>query len=750
METRPYAVTEKALAEELKHCGHTWQSFQNVQKLLSQSHQDHYIRSEIGDLHAALEKFRNTKGMALWQRGLKKNLLRQEDSPEEQGFQTIDGTKGDRVYLNGLLLKYARQANETLYEALVAPQLKSPVKNKRQPAPFSIPQEVDAILLTTHPLLCFSMLKEAKAYQQRIQHKTRWLYVETFINRWSFKFNRFALFFQNNLGASLFRIFFKQSLPVKEIQDLYDFLAQIIPEHLREELLPLHQESQNNLRTLYLIFLNLLFFLLEKQVKMPIELHRIFMEFDHVRFFSRKDFLCGGMCADYEKFHPLPNLSRKVSSPEERTLWQTLNKKRFLNFWQRYSQLPSYAAKVDLFSSFMAVDRLFILEQFYRFGRIVELAKLHEHTEKMLNAPEAMSPQERAQVGSQRSKFLRSLWQMVNKYQVAENAQFSKQPEVVQYVHAQFGGKATVAVDSSQFASEVRKQGRKKDWRQLSIHEIPPYTKVKKWTQIARLPFDIPNTDDVLFSFMPYVRINEKRLADRLTIAHCVELVRLPFRYLVSNIETRWKFHFITLGDLLLMQISGATVQSSHSLFRFLWESQQIKEPQMVDLLKKVYPVIEHHLGEVLRDNIPYVINHRYAYKGGGIHGKHAGIAIARINEVQDNASIYLSAGKMFYRCAEEILLHILFQLEPQFVEEDLTVEKKQVETYLMKYPLQVLIAKCLPHHKNQNFASFLKWWETLADSEKATWLAKLSEEIFRQQEMFFQDYPNPYILPTH
>ena len=752
METQPNSAnTQQAVAKALKHYGHTGESFQNAQKFLSKSHQHHYTRRDMGELHAALENFRNTKGLELLQRGFKKIFLRTEDSPEEQGFQSIDHVKGDRVFLNQLLLRYAKQANETLYKAFVAPQLETPQNRKNPPTAFYIPQEIDPILLIANPLSCFALLKEAKEYQQRIQHPTRWLYVETFINRWFFKFNHFMLFFQKNREAALFRVFFRKSVPVAEIAVLHEFIVQVIADHLGEESLPLFQESRNNLRTHYLLFIHLLFFLVEQKVPLPLEFHKIFSEYDHVHFFSREDYVAGGMRAAYEKLHPLPHLARNTQSQKEQTLLQELKKKYFLNFWKRYSPL-TYPAKIDLLSSFTEVDRFFILERFYQHRQILELARLHQHTESLLNAPEGLSPQDRSLVGSQRSKFLRSLWHIVNKHQLLENMNFSTDPKVLEFVRKQFGQRREEGLGSSEFSIDLeeRKKRRKNDWRQLSMHDIPPYTKVKKWSQIARLPFDIPNNHEVLFSFMPYVRINEKRLKDRLTIAHCVELARLPFRYLASHIETRLKFHFITIGDLLLMEILGSKSSSSHSLFRFLLESKQLTEPKMVDLLKKVYPVIDHHFGEILRSNIPYVINHRYVYKGGGINGINAGIAIERINAMQDPSAIYLSAGKMFHRCAESIFFHIVRHLEPQFVEENLTVEKKQIQAYLTRYPMETLIPQCLESQNDQNFAPFLQWWQALDESEKTPCSERMTKEILWQQEMFFHDYPNPYILPTH
>lgn len=752
METQPHSeTTQQAVAKELKSYSHTWKSFQDAQKFLSNSHQHHYAQSDTDALHSALENFRHTKGMEFLQKSFKKIFLRQEDSLEEQGFQSIDNAKGDRVFLNNLLLRYARQANETLYEALVVPQLAPPENKKKHPAAFCIPQEVDSILLIANPLSCFAMLKEAKEHQQRIQHKVRRLYVETFINRWFFKFNRYVLFFQKNLDAALFRIFFRKSLPVEEIGALHAFLVLVIADHVGEESLPLHQESCNNLRTNYLLFINLLFFLLEKNVKIPTEFHKIFMEYDHIRIFSQKDYRVGGMRPDYETLHPLPHLVRSVSSQKEKALLQELHKKYFLNFWKRYSRLPSYEAKIHFLSSFAEVDRLFMLEQFLQRGQVLELAKLHQHTEALLNAPEDLPPQDRSLVGSQRSKFLRSLWHIVQKHQVLEK-NFSNDPKVLDYVRKQFGENTQEELGATEFSinPQERKNRRKNDWRQLSMHDIPAYTKVKKWPQIARLPFDIPNNHEVLFSFMPYVRINEKRLKDRLTIAHCVELARLPFRYLASNIETRLKFHFITIGDLLLMQISGSKSSSSHSLFRFLLESKQLTEPKMLDLLKNVYPVMEHHFGEILQEHIPYVINHRYVYKGGGINGINAGIAIERINEMEDKSAIYLSAGKMFHCGAESIFFHILRHLEPHFVEENLTVEKKQIQAYLSRYPVEVLMKKCLQANTAQNFEPLLKWWNALAEPEKKHWSQRMTEEILWQQEMFFHDYPNPYILPTH
>ncbi len=595
------------------------------------------------------------------------------------------------------------------------------------------------------------MLAEVKEYQQRIQDKTRWLYVEIFINRWFLKFNRFALVSQKNLGASLYRIFFRKSVPSAGIEPLHHFIRQVAAENFGDQPPPFSKESRNNLRTIYLILLNLLFFLLQKKVTVPAELFKIFVELGNLNFFSRKHYLLDGMRADYEKFHLLPNLTRKVASPQQQAALENLSKKRFINFWKQYNHLPSYNAKVSLCGNLTETDQFFVLEQFCDHKRIFEIAKLHEHTEKILNHPEDVPPDQRLQIGSQGSKFLRTLWQVVQKHNLATDQSFSDQPEVIEYVHARFGAQESSPLESAEFlvSEEERQAGRKKDWRQLTIHEVPSYTKAKKWSQIARLPFSIPNSEEILFSFMPYMRVNPKRLKDRLTISHCLEFCRVPFRYLATNVETRFKFHFITIGDLLLMQILGAAEQSSHSLFRFLLESKQISEPKVVDLLIKIYPVIELHFGELLREKIPYVVNHRYAYKGGGLNGINAGIAVERINEMEDKSSIYLSAGKMFYRCAEEILFQMLFQLEPQFIQENLTVEKKMIEAYLAKNPLETLFTTCL-EKSEVDFSPFQKWWKKFSNLEKKEWESKIIEEILLQHQMFFHEYPNPYVLPTN
>ncbi|MBF0276286.1 MAG: hypothetical protein HQM13_00785 [SAR324 cluster bacterium] len=742
---------DQEISNVLKPYGYSWSSFLKVQELLKKSSHWHYTRHETGKLHQALQSFRSVGGLELFQRSLKSKLLGEEMSREEQGYETIDAAKGDRVYLNELLLKYARQSDESLYVRLVEPQLNATKKSKKKrPFSFSIPLETDSIILIGKPLSCFEMLVEVKEYQQGIQDKTRWLYVEDFMNRWFFKFNRFALASQKNLAPSLYRIFFRAPDSVEGFKNLHLFVAQITAEHFGDQSPPFAKESRNNLRTIYLILLNLLLLLLQKKQMLPADVLKIFTELNHLKIFSRKHYLVDGMRADYEKFHLLPNLSRKVSSSQQQAALQNLSKKRFINFWEQFRKLPSYQEKVYLCSNFAEADQLFLLEQLVHFKQILELAKLHEHTEKVLNHPEEIPGDLRRQIGAQGSKFLRNLWQIVEKYNLAEDQSFTNKAEVIQYVRTRFGAQNTevLAEDEFSISEDERKKGRKKDWRQLTIHEVPPYTKVKKWSQIARLPYDVPRTEEILFSFMPYVRINTNRLEDRLTIAHCIEFCRLPFRYLAASVETRFKFHFITIGDLLLMKVLGATEHSSHSLFRFLHNSKQISEAKMVDLLIKVYPVIEIHFGEILRKEIPFVINHRYAYKGGGLNGINAGIAIERINEMEDKSSIFLSAGKMFYRCAEEILMHTLFQLEPQFIEEGLTVEKKMLDAYFAKKQFEDLLEICL-EKSSVDFSPFRKWWKKLSSPEKVVRSEQIKEEISLQHQMFFHEYPNPYVLPT-
>ncbi len=128
-------VDEQQISDILKPYGYTWRSFQTVQDLLRKTSQWHYTRQDIGELHQALEIFRGTRGLELFRRNLKIKLFGAEMPREEQGYQTIDGAKGDRVYLNKLLLKYARQTDEILYSRLIEPQLNGLKKKRNTPPP---------------------------------------------------------------------------------------------------------------------------------------------------------------------------------------------------------------------------------------------------------------------------------------------------------------------------------------------------------------------------------------------------------------------------------------------------------------------------------------------------------------------------------------------------------------------------------------------------------------------------------------
>ncbi len=743
------------IEEILKKHGHTWKSFQALQQFLRKCNQLHYTRKEVGELHTTLEQFRNTKGLSLLKRRVEKKLFRQKISPEEQILKNIDSEKGDRSYLNHFLLKYACQADEIFYQSLIEPQLKSlkKVSSSKQKNSFylSIPLETDLVILIANPLLSFAMLNEVISYQNDIFNKTRKWYITIFINRWLFKFNRFALSHQKTLGMSLYNIFFSHSASSEGWEHLHNFITQVAAGHLAANNQNLSKESRNNIRTIYLIFLNLMLFLLQHQKKIPSELYKIFAQIDNLTFFSRKDYLIDGMRADYEKFHPLPDLSRKTESSQQQKALQSLMKKRFLLFWKQYSQLSSYDAKINLCSSFTEQERVFIFEQFYHYGQILELAKLHEHLETSLNRPEGTAFHHSLNITSLGNKLLRTLWKVAQKYKLHAATGFSEEPSIIQYVHQRFSNKSSIQIEKEEFhaSAEDRKKNQKKDWRLLTIHEIPFYTKIRRWSQIERLSFDIPDTENILFSLMPYVRMNPDRLEERITMAHCLELCRLPFRYLVTNMESRFKFHFITIGDLLLMQITGLMEQSSHSLFRFVGESKQVLEPKMIELLTKTYSPIEKHFGETLRANIPYVINHRYSYKGGGVNGINAGVAIERINELEDKKAIYLSSGKMFFRIAEEVLLYLLYRIEPNFVEDDSDIGRQQIEPYLDLNSIPVLLETCIQRSK-ADYSPFSKWWQTLADKEKQKWYTTLIQEVLLQHQMFFHEYPNPYILPTY
>lgn len=759
-ENKPATLTpeEKEISKQLKTYGHSSQSLQTLKKFVQKSHQWHYTRQEIGSLHTALEDFRNVSGLEKLQRTFKKNILNKELVAEEQGFSRIDSEKGDRIYLNQLLSNYARQADESLYQSLVKPRIKS---TKKHPAFYHVPLETDCLLLIVNPFLCFDLLNEVKTYQNKIAHKTRRLYIEIFINKWFYKFNRFALEKLSvkrpsvnkpqTLGLSLYRLFIEKSSSLGKMKSFYQFISTIIPEYYDNDSSYVSKEGRNNLRTIYLILINLLLFLLQKKVKVPSEIYRLLAELDRLQIYTRKYYLSDGMRADYEKFHLLPSLNRKTNSQKQEILLQSIIKKQFQNFWKQYSLLPSTNAKVYFCGCLAETDRQFMLEQFYHFGLALELAKLHEYTEKAMNTPEAAKRTHHLQVGSKGNKLLNDLWSIARKYQLNTKSHYSNKPEVVKYIQEQFSEKEEGPLEADEFviSSEDRLKDRKRDWKQLTIHDIPHFTKVKKWKQVSKLSFDLPDNNTVLFNLLPYVRLNAKRVKDRLTIAQCVELCRLPFRYLVTSLETRYQFHFITIGDLLITQITGTFENSSHSLFRFVLETKQISEPQMVELLKLTYPVIEFHFGEMLRENISYVINHRYSYKGGGVHGINVGIAVDRINEIEDKKAIYLSSGKMFYRLAEAILIESIFKIEPRLVIDDLTVERKQLEAYFEEQNFQNVFKTCMTKSKDK-FAPLQEWMEKLSESEQKNWNQKLMDEVFLQHEMFVHDYPNPYVLPTN
>lgn len=722
--------------ELLKPYGVNWEAFQTLIGLLKKSHQWHYTRNEIGSFHQALEKFRHTSGWERLQSNVRHTLFRQEYTQEEQGFQNIDDGRGDRSFLNNLILQYARSLDEALYHSVVEPQLKSLKSNKNDSS--KIPMEADGMIFIINPLVCFSLLNEVREYQDRIQQKTRWLYIETFINRWFSKFNQFVLQDKKKLGKLLYRIFYGKTVTESDWQNLQQFISQVVPVHLSNSPMSFSKETRHNLQILYLILQNLMYLALKQNFKLPEALVKILSELDYLPIFSRNDYIRSGARSSYETFHLLPDLFRKVESVEQKQTLAQMSKKRFINFWNKYSALPTDTAKVHLCCSFTKKDQLFVLEQLHRYGQDQALVKLHDTTERILNGADEAA--KLFQIGGRGSKLLNQIWAIHKKYKLKLKMESddSKKRKESQLQEGEF-----------EISKEEREQRRKRDWRRLTIHDVPAYTKVKRWPQITKLPFDLPQNQEILFSFMPYVKLNEKRTQDRLTIAQCVELCRLAFKYLVSDIENRYKFNFITMGDLLLMKISGPMVQSSQSLFRFLNDSGQLKEPKMMEMLIKVYPSIEFHFGELLRENIPYVINHRYAYKGGGINGINAGVAIERINRIEIEKSPYLCAGKLFLLLAESIFKQAIYAINPSFVVDEQDISKEDLQNFIKQNTLSRLIELGIAQNKKQLYL-FDRWWKTQGASQQEKWMDILLEEIYKLHHMFFHRYPNPYILPTY
>ncbi len=741
-------ANQQQVERVLKNYGHTWNSFLNLQQTLQESNRQYYAHQETQELHTSLQTFRNQGRF----QGLTRKLLRQETSTEEQGFGKIEDEHGDRAYINHQLLEYAKQAEPILYDLLVEPQLPRIKKSKAEATYKTIPPETDALLFATHPLLGFEMLSEIKEYQEEIQHPTRRIYVELFINRWFFRFNRLALHPSKTWELSLYRLFFGRAGTSPAMGALHRFVGLVIPDHVSDPDHKRFKEGRNNLRMLYLVLTRLLHFLLLKKVKVPLELYKVLADLDNLNFFARQHYLVDGMRADYEKVHLLPNLARKVTNLEQKEALQKLTRKRFLGFWQKYSQLPSTSAKLAFLSGFIRVDRFFVLEQFFQYDQVMELARLQQNIQETVNASEPVSLTPVLQIGSKGNKLASALWQVAQRHDFLNNPKFENNPKLQQMLRRAFSDDSDTNLEKGEFelSEEELRNRRKKNWRQMTIHDIPPYTKVRRWNQITRLSFDVPNLEEILYSFMPYLRLNSKRLQDRLTLAHCVEFCRVPFRYLTTDLDHRFEFHFVTLGDFLIMRLIGSSAESTQHFFDFLKDTHQLPEPLMAPLLTQAYPAINHLFGEMLREHIPFIVTHRYGFKGGGVNGKNAGIGVERINEEEDKLAVYLSSGKLFYRMAEALLLHALNQIDDGFRDTDVVVTRSQLKKYFESRDLDHLIERCMKE-SSSNFSAFWKWWQSLKGESKEDWKRQLVLEVFLQHKMFFDsNYPNPYVLPTH
>ncbi|MBF0239507.1 MAG: hypothetical protein HQM12_17530 [SAR324 cluster bacterium] len=469
---------------------------------------------------------------------------------------------------------------------------------------------------------------------------------------------------------------------------------------------------------------------------------------NELHIFSLQDYSKDGMRSIYEKHHLLPKLYRSVKTKEEQLKLKRWISQKFEFFWKTCSQLDLPIYRGLLLMTFADEDQDWFLSQCHFHGKLIELAELYEVITAHIYNPE--SPfYPILQTGALGSRLLNNLLKFSQKQGLTQPTLIRNQAEQLK-LQSVFDAKIPDLTNLEDYEtdSDERFKHRQLNWKQKSIHDIPRYNRVRKWEHVPKQPFSVPDSKNLLESFLPYLRLEGDNLKERFPLYHCVEIARIAFCYMVPDLARRFRFHFLSAADLLIMRIVGSEQEGADQFFDFVLKSGQLQLEESADLLKHLYPVLELNMGEALTQNIPFVRTHVYTHRSGRLHGHNVGIGIKRINEAMDTGVSYLSAGKMFLRMAEELFWRLSSVLEPKFIQDDIDIPSIKFEALLAEHPLKKILIDNPDQNLDKKFSVLMRWLKGLPPDEQITWLNELKNEVLRLQRMFFApQYPNPFLL---
>ncbi|MGK5090781.1 hypothetical protein WDW89_02045 [Deltaproteobacteria bacterium TL4] len=504
---------------------------------------------------------------------LERNIEYDAEYYDYLGDKQPKGTEEDLEALRRMLEKHTERVASMEYYALV----RAPSKDE------AIPRVADAILLRYGLLKTAELIKEILKYQQSIDDVDRQVYLKIFIHRWVFRFCR-HIFDLKDLHKRLVEVFDKEQQKGKEgFTDVLETVLYISSPSNR------HGEGSDpyNLRRLYVVFSNLLYAYFKEGVSIPLNLQKIFIEF------QKQDFL------DYED---LKGDAPFVKS-ERLVLLVSFDSPR--DFFKLFKQIDSPMKKAVFLGMLNPAERKRIIEEFCAMN-VKGMADIYNFISKKMTTSEVTEAQGRD-------------W-LINVYDtittVAEEQKVLENQEIPEEIRKVFGQPITfptpefrkkpkgIAV-SKQIVEEVRQQVKLPpkpsntpipEAEGPKVIDIPNLVPAQNLEELRDKDKSSVNIMMVQDSDVLDLIVQNWEIRGSLTFPEIVEFVRIPLQLKMAKAPgVRQGRRFISFAYFIAMGMEQKTVAGFLEKLR---GTNQISESR-IGQLERIFPSAQEQLAEL-------------------------------------------------------------------------------------------------------------------------------------------------------